>query len=76
MSYVPDESLWPSFCGAYFSQSQNHSAYFKGGVYHHHKNARARAGWIALGCPVPGIPALPLTRHCQVDRALWPMIVS
>ena len=26
--------------------------------------------------PVPGIPALPLTRHCQVVRGLCPMTVS
>ena len=37
-----------------FYKQRVRPAYFRGGVNHHHKNARARVRWIALGYPRTG----------------------
>jgi len=75
-SLVPGDCLWPLSCRAHFPQTAGLSCLLQRRC--NQTQSTPVLGHVGLRwvVPVPGIPALPLTRHCQVVRGLCPMTVS
>ena len=75
-SRVPGDGLWPLLCRAHFQSIAGLSCLLQRRCKHTQEPPVCGHVGLRWIFPVPGIPALPLTRHCQVVRGLCPMTVS